>query len=239
MKNLQLLALTMAGVLLVLTKAHAQGPVTVTECPKNHELAVVDVSVELATNFLGCPLLQVEELRELAALHFHGATFAGLPGTCLSGQIQEGSTITVEGEEVAVTGTTESAQRLMPEAAALNLSPFPPEDPTAALFIQGLFFNSSGGPYPFISGAAATVVSLASDDKKLDGLRLVLEDRFTVNFSNGLGVDTEDFSVIGADRASVTGRLFGSGVTDGVGGFPAPLSIEGSFCIKYVVPTLK
>lgn len=237
MKNVQLTAQILGGLLVTLAGAHAQeGPVTLLECPKTYELAVVNVDVGLVTQAENCPLLQDEALRELTALHFHGATFAGLPGTCVSGSIFPGSTIAVGGEEIPVTGTTESAQRLMPEAAALNSSsPLPPLDPLSSLFIQGLKIDENAEPvFPFISGAAATIVTLASEDKKLDGLRLVIEDRFSVNLLSG--EDTEDFSVIGADRASVTGRLTGVGTTNGVSGL---LSLQGSFCIKYVVPTLK
>ena len=202
----------LAGLCLTATVANAQEYIG--ECPKGHQSATITLAASVETAE-GCPLLTDTKLRKLVNKNFSGTTFAGFPGTCLSGTIAEGTVTFNETGEVRVisSGTTESAQRFMPEAMAI--------DPTNPLFLNG---------QTFISGAAATIVSLESDDALLDGLQLVLSDRFTVDFLTGL--DTEDFEVIGAEGASVTGRLTGNVYTDGNGGFQEPFVVEGLICIK-------
>jgi hypothetical protein len=204
-----------AGLCLSVTGSHAQ--TYIGECPKDHQPATVNLEAAVSTAE-GCPLLTDKKLRKLVDKNFSGTLFAGFPNTCLSGTISEGTvTFDKTGVSVDITGTTESAQRLMPEAAALGSS-------------LPLFLDGAQAVTPFISGAAATIVSIRSDDTSLDGLQLVLSDRFTVNLATGL--DTEDFEVVGAKGATVTGRLIGNVYTDGKGTFYPPFTVTGSICIK-------
>jgi len=200
--------------------AQPQPPTVIAECPKGHQATFVDVTASVSTS-PGCPLLNDKSLRKLVDKHFYGTAFAYplVSGTCLSGRDLVG---TVGGEDV--TGTTESAQRLFPEAKAVN-----PDN--GGLFLVGLSLDEFQMPdMPFASGAAATVVSLQGES--ID-LQLVLSDRFTVNLATG--VDTEDFEVVGANGASVTGRLQGQAYVAAAPGQPladVEFRVSGPICIK-------
>lgn len=213
MKKLLLTNLISAGLCISATAATAQ--TVISQCPKGHDAVVVSVTAKVSTS-AECPLLQDKQLRKLVDKNFFGTAFAwpAVPGTCLSGRELSGFVGPVE-----VTGTTESAQRLFPEAAAVNPG-------NGGLLLIG----SSMDGLPFLSGAAATIVSLQGES--LD-LRLVLSDRFTVNLVDG--TDTEDFEIIGADGASVTGRLKGQAAVNSPPGAPfenVEFTVQGPICIK-------
>jgi hypothetical protein len=208
-----------AGLCLTAASAIAQ-PTVISECPKKHLLTLVNVTASVSTS-VGCPLLTDKSLRKLVDKNFFGTAFAypAVPGTCLSGVDLEGW---VGSEEV--TGTTESAQRFFPEAGAVNPG-------NGSLFLAGNSFKLPymEPEYPFLSGAAATVVSLQGESVDL---RLVLSDRFTVNLATGQ--DTEDFEVVGADGVSVTGRLRGEALITAAPGEPfedVPFKVSGTICI--------
>jgi hypothetical protein len=213
MKQILATNLILAGLCISGTSAFAQ-PTFVSQCPKGHQPAVIDVTAKVSTS-AECPLLQDKHLRKLVDKNFYGTVFAwpAVPGTCLSGRDLEGSV-----GSVAVTGgTTESAQRIFPEALAVNPG-------NGGLVLIG---GSEDG-VPFLSGAAATVVSLQGEG--LD-LQLVLSDRFTVNLATG--ADTEDFEVVGANGASVTGRLAGQAtIAPGAPFDNVEFTVQGSICIK-------
>lgn len=203
----------LAGLCISATTATAQ--TVVSNCPKGHQLTPVDVTVKVSTS-AECPLLQDKQLRKLVDKNFFGTAFAwpAVPGTCVSGRDLSGFV-----GSVPVTGTTESAQRLFPEALAINPG-------NGGLVITG----GSADGLPFLSGSAATVVSVEGESL---ALKLVLSDRFTVNLVSGL--DTEDFEVIGADGASVTGRLTGQAVITSPPGEPfqnVDFTVQGAVCIK-------
>lgn len=205
-----LVALLVCGASTTLFAQSAQ-PVA---CPPGYTSAAVDIDVNVSTS-AACPLLDDRELRKLVDKFGTGYTFAG-PGTCMSGTILSGSTITAGGKQIAVQGSTESAQRYLPEGAAVYGSP--------SLFLDG------GG---FISGAAMTVVSLSLSNPK-SALTLVLDDRFTINKTSGL--DTEDMLVLGSSgNFAATGRLVATGysIPDEYGSTHlSPLSVSGTLCMK-------
>ena len=80
------IASMITGLFIAATTAWAQGPVTVTECPRGFKAAAVDIAVNLQTA-AGCPVLEEPRLSRLVFDNFSGATFAGAPGTCISGAI--------------------------------------------------------------------------------------------------------------------------------------------------------
>lgn len=208
----------LAGLCLAATSAIAQ-PTVIAECPKGHQATFVDVTASVSTS-AGCPLLTDKNLRKLVDKYFFGTAFAypAVPGTCLSGRNLTGTV-----GSVAVTGSTESAQRFFPEAAAIDGA-------NGGLAMTGFSDLTGVMSLPFFSGAAATVVSLQGES--LD-MTLVLSDRFTVNLATG--EDTEDFEVVGADGASVTGRLQGQASITSAHGEPfqdVPFSVSGPICIK-------
>jgi len=202
--------------------AVAQTPIA--KCPNGYESTAVNISATVSTREEGCPLLKDKELRKLVDKYLTGSVFAypDIPGTCLSGEISEGS-ITIGGQTLAVSGSTESAQRFFPEAAAV--------DPGN----RGLLiFDFTVDNRPFVLGAAATIVTLQGADSEFN-LRLVLDDRFGVTLTPTFEVvDTEEFTVIGAEGASVRGRLMGTAT---LGGFPPPIqnaafTVAGDLCMK-------
>ncbi len=201
----------------------AQAQTQIAECPKKYEPATLNLKVLVSTNLEACPLLEDKKLRQLVDENMFGTVFfyPAVPGTCVSGVIQEGSTIDIgEGPE-AVTGYTESAQRFFPDGASVNPS-------GGGLFLAG----TSQDGIPFASGAAATAVSLETAKEKFK-LTVLVSDRFTVN---GLtGIDTEDFEVIGASKGDAIGRLTGIAQITAPPPAPifeAPFQVQGQVCIK-------
>ncbi len=192
-------------------------------CPNGFKSATIDVKITVSSNLTGCPLLEDRRLRRLVNRHGVGNIFAypTIPGTCLSGTDLTGTITSYDGV-VYVTGSSESAQRLFPEAAAIN-----PE--LGGLFLTG---NSENGA--FASGAAMTVVSLEGQNAPLN-LQLVLSENFTIDFSVFPFVDTEDFLIVGANGANVIGHLVGQALISNVIGVPiidAPFTVNGNICIK-------
>ena len=210
-----------AGLCVAAAGAHAQ--TAITDCPKGQEPAAINVEALVSTSLAGCPLLEQKKLRKLVDKNLPGTVFAyPFPGTCLSGTVISGTVVTEQGT-VEVSGTTESAQRFFPEALAVNPS-------QGGVFLSGV----SQDGIPFVSGAAATIVSIQGVDAPLD-LTLVLSDRFTIKFDSYPFIDTEDFEVVGADGASVTGRLTGIAqiFSDPSGPIvDAPFTVQGQICIK-------
>jgi len=202
--------------------AQIAAPTAINTCPPGYLPAVVDIQATVSTA-AQCPLLQDRELRKLVDRTATGYTFAypAVPGSCMSGSVTSGTITLPNQAPIPVSGRTESAQRFLPEAAAL----YGP----AAL---PLFIN--GGS--FVSGAAMTVVSLRQSNSKLT-LNLVLDDRFTINYAAGAPFpDTEDLLVVGSSgNFSVTGRLTGTAQiipnTDGSVA-PSPFSVAGMLCMK-------
>lgn len=186
---------------------YAQEPPTVIDqCPGEFKSAEVNLTISVSANDTDCPLLKKKELRKLVDKFGVGSIFAypAVPGTCLSGTGLNGS-IVIHGDHdhdrdvsIEVTGGySESAQRLFPEAEAL--------DGNSPLFING----STMGGIPFVSGSAMTVVSLTGDDDF--NMTLVLDDRFSINFSIYPFVDTEDFLIVGTKGIyEAKGRLNGT-----------------------------
>lgn len=199
-------------------------PTVIDQCPGEFKSAYVDLKILVSTSKDGgCPLLTNKELRKLVNKFGVGSTFAypAVRGTCLSGNVlnDSTSTITITGySPIAVTGGSESAQRLFPEAQAL--------DETSPLFINGLAGVSS---VPFASGAAMTVLSLTGDGDDFS-MTLVLSDRFSINLSNG--TDTEDFEVVGTKgNYEAKGRLRGLATIIGQLN-NVEFSITGNICLK-------
>lgn len=191
-------------------------------CAPGYIPAVVDIQATVSTA-AGCPLLQDRELRRLVDKYATGYTFAhpAVPGSCMSGSVTSGTITLPNQAPIPVSGRTESAQRYLPEAAALY-------GPAAV----PLFIN--GGS--FVSGAAMTVVSLRQSNST-PTLNLVLDDRFTINYGAGAPFpDTEDFLVVGSTgNFSVTGRLTGTtGINPNADGSIAPsqFSVAGTICVK-------
>lgn len=192
-------------------------------CPNGFESATVDVEITVSTNLTECPLLEDRRLRRLVNRHGVGSIFAypTILGTCLSGTDLTGTITTSEGV-VYVTGSSESAQRLSTEAAAVN-----PE--LGGLFLTGVSQNG-----PFASGAGMTVVSIEGQNAPLN-LQLVLSENLTIDLSVFPFVDTEDFLVVGAKGANVKGRLTGKALIYNAFDAPiveTPFSINGDICIK-------
>jgi hypothetical protein len=196
---------------------------TITACPPKYKPAHVDIQAVVSTNLEGCPLLEEPGFRILADKHLSGTEFAyPMPGTSVSGRII-GGTVELGQRTIRVQGRTESAMRLFPEASAANPS-------FNGVFISGV----SNDGIPIVSGAAATIVSLQGIDSRFK-LQLVLSDRFTINMGEYPMIDTEDFHVIGAHRAKVTGRL--RGVAEIWDPPPAPMvdapfTVQGKLCIR-------
>jgi hypothetical protein len=221
-----MLAAALIGASASLYAQESPKPPTIIGCPSGFTPATVSINLDISTNLLGCPLLEDKELRKLIDKFGVGSVFAypAIPFTCVSGTNLTG-TIKIGNKDIAVDGFSESAQRLFPEAAALD-----PENP---LFIIGV-----AGPslqVPFASGAAMTVVSLTGESGSFS-LDLVLADRFSINNSIFPAVDTEDFLVVGAkgDYAAV-GRLTGFAQIDAQPGAPLenePLTVSGTICLK-------
>lgn len=217
-------------------------------CPNNFEPAEINISVTVSTSENGCPLLEVNRLRRLVDRFFPGTTFAyplpdpepgepPPPIPCLSGTIDPGSAIVMNGEKIWIKGTTESAQRIFPEASEVN--PF-----FDGLFLAGTTIDGTS----FLSGAAATLLHIMEDPDENDfdeegsdepplELTLVLSDRFTVYplDSGPPFTDIEDFEIMGAKGAGARGRLGGEAqIFNPPGGaiVNATFTVEGSFCIK-------
>ena len=207
--------------------ANASAVTPITACPKRYQPATIDLTATVSTNLSGgCPLLDDKKLRKLVDKYAVGSVFVhpnqGPPYTCLSGTINDG-TIELNDKTINVKGTTESAQRIFPEALAVNPSMF-------GVFLTGISYDSTF----FASGAAVTIVSLKDKDANLD-LQIVLDDRFTIDLSTFPYIDTEEFNVIGAKGASVKGRLTGIAEISAPPGEPileAPFSVTGNICIN-------
>jgi hypothetical protein len=197
-------------------------PTIIDQCPKGYEPGYVDISLEISTS-IDCPILEDEYLRKLVDKFGVGSVFAypAILGTCVSGSDLQG-TLTLNGQDISIVGSSESAQRLFAEAGALDM-----DNP---LFIDG---------GSFISGAAMTIVSLQAADNSFN-LDLVLADRFTIDFSGfpstGTSTDTEDFLVVGSKGDyKATGRLTGSGDIYADPGAPLQnetLMVTGILCLK-------
>lgn len=210
--------------------ANEPPPTVIDQCPGEFKPATVELTGTVSTS-QGCPLLKTKELLKLVNKFGVGSVFPGVQGTCLSGTILDGSRIVIHdggSSTIQVTGYSESAQRLFPEATAL--------DPSSPLFITGLAGALVSGitSVPFASGSAMTVVSLTGDDDF--NMTLVLDDRFSINFSIYPFVDTEDFLIVGTKGIyEAKGRLNGTAII--VAPPPAPLvdvefKIFGKICLK-------
>lgn len=209
--------------LVCLVAVSAQAQTQISQCPKKYQPATLNLKALVSTNLTGCPLLEDKGLRKLVDKNMFGTVFAypALPGTCVSGIIQEGSTIDRGKGPEAVTGFTESAQRFFPEGAAVYPS-------GGGVFLVG----ASQDGIPFASGAAATAVSLEAVAGKFK-ITVLASDRFTVN--GATGIDTEDFEVIGAKEGDAVGRLTGTAQITAPPPAPlfeAPFQVQGRVCLK-------
>jgi hypothetical protein len=192
-------------------------------CPGNYKPVTLNISVLASTNLAGCPLLEERRLRRLVDRNFPGTVFAyPIPGTCLSGVIVSGEMTTTEGT-ITLGGTTESAQRFFPEAAAINPA-------RGGVFLSGV----SEEGVPFVSGAAATIANLVSADKSTD-IQLVLTDRFTIKLDSFPFIDVEDLEIVGAKGAAAKGRLAAVAQIFGDPSGPivdALFSVQGEICLR-------
>ncbi len=235
-------------ILCCLSGPTALAATSIQTCPNNFQPAAVNISATVSTSENGCPLLEVNRLRRLVDRFFPCTTFAyplpdpepgepPPPIPCLSGTIDPGSAIAMNGEKIWIKGTTESAQRIFPEASEVN--PF-----FDGLFLAGTTIDGIS----FLSGAAATLLHIMEDPDEKDfdeegsdepplELTLVLSDRFTV-YPLDFGppfTDIEDFEIMGAKGAGARGRLEGEAQIADPPGSPinmATFMVEGSFCIK-------
>lgn len=208
---------------LCLTTAGASSQTVIEDCPNGRKPAVVDLEAIVSASPTGCPLLEQENLRKLVDKNMSGTEFAyPFPGSCLSGVII-GGTIETKRGSIHVTGTTESAQRYFPEALAVSPS-------LGGVFLTGMSLDG----IPFASGAAVTAVILKGVNQPLD-LTLLMSDRFTIRLDSYPLIDTEDFEVVDAIGASITGRLTGiaqvfNSLSDPIE--DAPFTVQGKICMK-------
>lgn len=221
---MKILTQSMIGVLVYSLSASlfASSPSTV-KCPNKRVPAVIDITVEISTN-LKCPLLEDKKSKKLIKTFMFGSIFAypKIPGTCVSGDNLTG-TILLKGKKIQVHGYTESAQQLFPEAKRVGDS----------LLISGVS-NKTGEL--FVSGAATTLISLSGIYENFEA-KLLMFDRFTIDFSSWPIINTEDFFVIGSkgNLKKATGRLLG--VAEITSPPPAPqdrvpFRVTGTICVK-------
>lgn len=197
-------------------------PTTIAQCPSFYEPASVELTLQLSTA-PDCPALEDRSTRRLIDYYTVGATYAypAVSGTCLVGSGLTGViTLLRSGHKILVEGSSASAQRLFPEAQAID----------NGLLISGA--NSSG---PFASGAATSVVTLKGTSEWFY-LQIVTEDRFTLDYSQFPVQDVEEFTILGSwGFRKVIGRLVGnaaihSGPTDPISN--ETFNIAGTVCMR-------
>lgn len=215
----------LAAVICVASFNTSAAPTIIDQCQNGYSPAEIDVTLEIST-VTDCPLLEDNELRRLVNKFGNGNVFPypdqPQPGldTCVSGSNLTGTVTWLDsGDVIQVNGYSESAQRFFAEAGAIG----------NPLFISG----TTDTQVPFASGAAMTVAVLTGNDFDL---KLVLDDRFTVDYSSYPFVDKETFLVIGSKGDfKARGRLLGSADVYSTPGNPLanePLSLSGTICLK-------
>lgn len=179
--------------------ANTTAPTTtvIHECPGFFEPATVELTLQLS-HVLDCPMLEDRSTRRLVNRFAVGSEYAypAVPGTCLVGSNVTGQvTLLNSGHRILVEGSTASAQRLFPEAKAID----------NGLFVSGM--NLAG---PFGSGATTSVVTLVGTSEFFF-VQIVTEDRFTIDYSAYPAKDTEEFTILGSRGVrNVIGRLVGT-----------------------------
>lgn len=202
--------------------ANAGAPTTIAQCPAFFEPAKVELTVQLS-HVPDCPVLEERSTRRLIERYTVGATYAypAVPGTCLVGSGLTGViTMLDTGHKILVEGETASAQRIFPEAQAVD----------NGLFVSGV--NQNG---PFASGATTSVVTLWGTSEWFF-VQIVTEDRFTIDYSTFPAPDVEEFTILGSrGYRTVTGRLVGTsafhtGPTEPISN--ETVNIGGTVCMR-------
>lgn len=207
------------SIALVSFPAMAETPTTI-GCAPSESPANLSIRGETWAT-LECPLLEKKGPRNFLNRFGVGATFAYpfIPGTCLSGTIEEGTLQFDNGSKIEFDPTasyTESAQRLFPVP------------------------NDQGGVNLFASsvdetlqvGTAMTALHLKGEDSQgVDYiLNLLLDDHFLLTPT---GEDTEDFLIVGSRGSyNVRGRLSGKGQIISAEPLGIIFEIAGPVCLR-------